>query len=72
MIPITEHLHNAIRSGQVECLCPEWTKMERKVTHLPGCRWQMYIAEIYRFERDDEGIAQTPPLLKEVEDIRPK
>lgn len=45
--------------------------MERTVTHLPGCRWQMYIEEIYRLERIDEGIPVFPPDLKEVEQIGP-
>ncbi len=35
-------------------MCPEWTKMERVVTHLPGCRWVVYVNEIYRLERAAE------------------
>lgn len=64
MIPSTEYLHNAIRSGQVECLCPGWTKEERLVTHLPGCRWNAYIFEIYRLERHAEGIGGDADNLK--------
>lgn len=55
MIKSTEYLHNAIRSGIFQCVCPEWTKMEREVRHLPGCRWQAYVEEIYRLEREAEG-----------------
>lgn len=61
MIPSTEHLHNLIRSGQADCMCPPWTKEEREVTHLPGCRWQSTIEAIYRLERADEAKTAASP-----------
>ncbi len=55
MISSTRFLHNAVRSGTADCMCPEWTKMERVVTHLPGCWWAVYVNEIYRLERAAEA-----------------
>ena len=52
MIPITQHLHNAIRNG-LECDCypsPSLSDGE----HHPGCRWAAYVAEIYALERRNE------------------
>ena len=60
MIPLTEHLHDAIRSGQIACMCPEWTKTAREITHMPSCRWWIYICEIYRLER----IAEAAPFAR--------
>lgn len=54
MIPITQHLHNAIRNG-LECECypsPSLSDGE----HHPGCRWAAYVAEIYKLERREEKV----------------
>jgi len=42
-------------------MCPPWTKEEREVTHLPGCRWQSTIEAIYRLERADEAKTAASP-----------
>lgn len=54
MIPITQHLHNAIRNG-LECDCypsPSLSDGE----HFPGCRWAAYVAEIYKLERREDKV----------------
>ena len=56
MIPITTHLHNAIRSGQVECNCYP-SPSESDGEHHAGCRWAAYVAEIYKLERKAERTA---------------
>lgn len=71
MIPSTEHLHNAIRSGEVYCLCctncarascacydisPPCLSAERDGEHYEGCRWAAYVAEIYKLERREEKV----------------
>lgn len=72
MNPLTAHLHNAIRSGAVECMCctrcertqcaciytsPPCLSAERNGEHYPGCRWAAYVAEIYKIERREEKVA---------------
>ena len=71
MNPFTQYLHNAIRSGEVYCLCctncerascacydisPPCLSAERDGEHYEGCRWAQYVADIYRLERREGKI----------------
>ena len=62
MIPITLHLHNAIRTGQAQCTCGDEIRQGPELRHHAGCRWAAYVEEIYKLERraNDEKISAKP------------
>lgn len=50
----SQELRDGIRSGEIECYCQERVDGQRK--HLNDCQWHRAVHEIYRLERENEGI----------------
>ncbi len=56
----SKYLQLAIRSGDVFCTCPEGIHAGPVLMHLQGCRWDVFVHNIYGHERRDEASGKSP------------